>query len=115
MTAAFFGRTLAPVHQVVRMAKIVVDPARLDEYKAALMQDIDTSVRVEPGVLQMFAVYEKGAPHHVTLLEVYADDAAYQAHLQTPHFLKYKATTREWVQAVELLEMGVIGLEIKKQ
>jgi hypothetical protein len=46
-------------HRMVRMAKIVVDSNQLDAYKAALKEGIETAVRVEPGVLTLFAVYEK--------------------------------------------------------
>jgi 4-carboxymuconolactone decarboxylase len=98
---------------MVRMAKIVIDPNQLEAYKAALKKGIETAVRVEPGVLTLFAVYEKDHPTHVTVLEVYADEAAYQAHLQTPHFKKYKDTTKDMVKSLELIDVAPIGLETK--
>lgn len=89
---------------LVRLAKIVVDSARLEEYKAILKEEAEASVRLEPGVLTLYAVSEKNNPTHFTILEIYADSAAYLAHLQTPHFLKYKSGTKEMVKSLDLIE-----------
>ena len=84
----------------MRVARIVVDAAQLPQYKAALKEGMETAVRVEPGVLTLNAVYEKENPIHVLVLKVYASQAAYQAHLQTPHFKKYKATFTDMVKSL---------------
>jgi quinol monooxygenase YgiN len=101
--------------QMVRLAKLVIDSTQLDNYKAFLKEEIETSVRVEPGVLTLYAVSEKNKPTHITILEIYADLAAYQAHVQTPHFLKYKNGTKAMVQSLELVETTplVPGMKIK--
>jgi len=98
---------------MVRMARIVIDSARLESYKAALKEEIETAVKVEPGVLTLYAVYEKGHPTHVTVMEVYADEAAYKTHLLTPHFKKYKNTTAGMVKSLELVDVEAIGMETK--
>ncbi|WP_018621140.1 putative quinol monooxygenase [Spirosoma luteum] len=101
--------------QIVRLAKLVIDPAQLEPYKAALKEGAETAVRVEPGVLTLYAVSEKNNPTHFTILEIYADSAAYRAHLQTPHFLKYKNGTKDMVKSLELVETDplVPGMKIK--
>jgi quinol monooxygenase YgiN len=98
---------------MVRIARITVDSAHLEEYRAALKVGIETAVRVEPGVLTLYAVYDKEHPTHVTVMEVYADEAAYHAHLQTAHFKKYKETTKDMVRSLELVDAVPIGLETK--
>lgn len=98
---------------IVRIAKIVVDSAQLDAYRSALKEGITTAVRVEPGVLTMFAVYDRDQPTHVTVLEVYRDEEAYKSHLQTAHFTKYKLTTQRMVKSLELVDVVPIGLESK--
>ena len=98
---------------MVRMAKIVVDSAQLEDYKAALKENMEASIRVEPGVLKLFAVYDKEHPTHVTVLEVYADQAAYEAHLKTPHFSKYKSTVKGMVKSLELADVIPIGMAEK--
>lgn len=101
--------------QMVRLAKLVIDSAQLESYKTALKEEIETSVRVEPGVFTLYAVAEKDHPTHITILEIYADTVAYKAHLQTPHFIKYKNGTRDMVKSIELVKTVPIvpGMKIK--
>jgi len=102
-------------NQMVRLAKLVIDSAQLESYKAMLKEEIETSVRVEPGVLTLYAVSEKDRPTYITILEIYADTTAYKSHLQTPHFIKYKNGTKDMVRALELVETVplVPGMKIK--
>ena len=100
---------------VVRIAKLRIDSAQLENYKAALRQHAETAVRVEPGVLTLYAVYEKDHPTHVTVFEIYASPEAYQAHIKTAHFLLYKKTTKDMVKSLELIETVPIALETKSK
>src|SRR5260370_17421971 len=88
--------------QMVRLAKLVIDPARLESYKALLKEEIEASVRLEPGVLTLYAVSEKENPSHITILEIYPNADAYKAHLQTPHFIKYKTGTKAMLNSLDL-------------
>ena len=99
--------------QKVRLAKLVINPDKLEAYKVALTEEIETSVRVESGVLTLYAVFEREHPNHITILEIYADEAAYQSHLQTAHFLKYKKETMDMVQSLELVESVPLIPEMK--
>lgn len=99
----------------VRLSRITVDPARLPEYNAYLKEEIEASMRLEPGVLSLYAVAEKDNPAKVTILEIYADEAAYQSHIKTPHFQKYKQGTLDMVKDLELIDTTPLipGLKIK--
>ncbi|RAI92025.1 putative quinol monooxygenase [Algoriphagus yeomjeoni] len=99
--------------QVVRMAKLKIHPEMLDNYKAFLKEEIETSVRIEPGVLALNAVSDKNDPTSITILEIYANQAAYLAHLETAHFLKYKNGTSQMVKSLELVEVEEIALRSK--
>lgn len=99
--------------QIVRVAKLQIDPAQLDKYKAALKENVETSVRVEPGVITLYAVADKDNPTHITVFEIYADADAYKGHLERPHFKKYKNTTKNMVKSLELVEVDPIALESK--
>jgi quinol monooxygenase YgiN len=101
--------------QMVRLAKLVIDSAQAEHYKALLKEEIEASVRLESGVLTLYAVAEKNNPTHITILEIYADTDAYKAHLQTPHFIKYKNGTKEMVKSLELVETVPLipGMKIK--
>ncbi len=90
--------------QMVRLAKLVIDSTQLDSYKIFLKEEIETSIQIEKGVLTLYAVSEKNKPTHITILEIYADTEAYKAHIQTPHFIKYKNGTKDMVKSLELIE-----------
>jgi quinol monooxygenase YgiN len=74
----------------VRIAELEIDPARLEAYKTAVKEEMKTSVRVEPGVLAIYAVAEKDNPTKLRFFEMYADEAAYKAHVESAHFKKYR-------------------------
>lgn len=105
----------APKKNLVRLSKITVDPAQLERYNAFLEEEIEASMRLEPGVLTLYAVSEKEHPNKVTILEIYADQDAYKSHIQTPHFQKYKQGTLQMVQELELVDSTPLipGLKIK--
>ena len=90
--------------QMVRLANLVIDEAHLESYNKFLKEEIETSIRVEPGVLTLYAVAEQDNPTHITILEIYASKEAYQSHIQTPHFLKYKNGTQHMVKSLNLTE-----------
>lgn len=101
--------------QMVRLAKLVIDSTQLESYKAALKEEIETSIKLEPGVLTLYAVSEKENPTHITILEIYADTESYKAHVQAPHFIKYKTATKDMVKSLELIETVPLlpGMKIK--
>ena len=106
-------KTMAQQNQMVRLAKIEVDPLRLKEYNTALKEQMTTAIKKEPGVLTYYAVADKKIPSHITILEIYADTNAYKLHIETPHFKKYKTTVANMVKALELIDVNIIGVARK--
>ncbi|BCH27446.1 putative quinol monooxygenase [Mesorhizobium sp. L-8-3] len=98
---------------IVRIAELEIDPDRIDAYTALLAEEIEASVRLEPGVLFLFAVSVKENRNAVRVIEGYADQAAYEAHLATAHFLKYKTQTADMVTSLRLIETDPIAIEAK--
>jgi 4-carboxymuconolactone decarboxylase len=90
--------------QLVRLAVIEVDTTQLDRYREYLKEEIEASIRLEPGVMTLYGVAETKNSERVTLFETYADSSAYRSHLATPHFLKYKQGTAKMVNHLELIE-----------
>ena len=110
LTLSFGNNTMAQEKiQMVRLAKIKVDPSKLDKYNSALKEQMTTAVRVEPGVLTYYAVADKSDPSHITILEIYADTAAYQSHITTTHFKKYKEIVKDMVISLELVDVSLIA------
>jgi metallo-beta-lactamase class B len=99
--------------QVVRIARIKVDSASLEKYVEALKEQMSTAIRLEPGVLSYHAVAQKDDPANITILEVYADQAAYQLHINTPHFKRYKETVKDMVKSLVLEDLTSIGIYSK--
>lgn len=97
---------------IVRLARLKIDPAQLDAYRAAAVECGEASLRTEPGVLAMYAVAEKDNPTEITILEIYADAAAYQAHLQAEHFQKYKIGTKDMVESLDLIDAQPLNTSI---
>ena len=52
----------------------------------------------------------KGSSRQVRIFETYKDQAAYESHLQSPHFKKYKETTHGMVKSLKLIETDPIML-----
>ena len=101
-------------NQMVRLAKIKVDPLQLAKYNMALKKQMTTAIRLEPGVLTYYAVADKSDPSRITILEIYADTAAYKSHIETPHFKTYKGIVKDMVQSLELVEVDLIGSAKKR-
>ncbi|MEH2003113.1 MAG: antibiotic biosynthesis monooxygenase [Nostoc sp.] len=90
---------------IVRISEIEIDSNYLEEYKAILKEESEASVRLEPGVISIFPMYQKENPTEVRILEIYASRKAYESHLKTPHFQRYKTTTLKMVKLLKLVDM----------
>ncbi|MCA0176134.1 MAG: antibiotic biosynthesis monooxygenase [Proteobacteria bacterium] len=95
---------LPPPTAVVRMAELEIDPAQLDAYKAIVAEEIEASIRLEPGVFAIYAVALKERPNHIRFFEIYADEGAYLRHRDTPHFQKYLHATQGMIVTRRLME-----------
>lgn len=88
---------------LVRIAEIEVNEGYLEEYLAAAHNVGTKSVESEEGVTCIFPMQVKDSPNTIRILEIYRNDEAYQAHLQTPHFLEYKQGTLHMVKSLQLV------------
>jgi quinol monooxygenase YgiN len=102
-----------PATAQVRVAELEIAPARLDAYKAEVTQEIDASIRLEPGVLAIYAVALTDKPTHLRFFEIYADEGAYRQHIESPHFKKYVGATQSMITARKLFEMEPLSLGAK--
>lgn len=95
-------------NNMYRMAKIKVDINQLEKYKVALKEQMNTAIKLEPGVLSYTVVADKKDLSLITILEVYANLEAYQSHILTPHFKKYKDAVKDMVLSLELIDTELI-------
>lgn len=96
---------------IIRISEIEVHSQYLEEYKAILQYEAEASVRLEEGVIAIFPMFQRDNPTQIRILEMYADEQAYQSHLKTEHFLKYKTKTLHMVKSLELIDMNTIDPE----
>lgn len=87
---------------IVRLSKIEIYPQYLDAYLRYAVEVGEVSLRTEPGVLTMYAVSEKENPCRVTILETYASREAYEKHIASEHFQRYKQGTLHMVKSLVL-------------
>ena len=93
---------------MIRISEIKIDSNYLAEYKAILQEESRASVKSEPGVICIYPMYEKEDPTEVRILEIYESRKAYEQHLKTPHFQKYKTSTLKMVTSLKLVDMEAI-------
>jgi quinol monooxygenase YgiN len=99
----------------VRIAELEIEPAHLEQFKSAAREHIAAAVREEPGVLALYAVSVRDDPSQVRVFEMYTDEAAYKAHLETPHFKKFRETTKGIVKSRKLIDTVPIILGAKSR
>ncbi|WP_286883309.1 MULTISPECIES: putative quinol monooxygenase [Sphingobacterium] len=114
-TAMLFGMIhIAQAQQqdiMVRISEIEIHPEHLEQYKDILKVEAEASVRLEVGVIAIFPMFQKDSPTQVRILEMYKDKQAYQAHLKTEHFQKYKTGTLHMVKSLKLVDMEALDLK----
>ena len=100
---------------IVRIAEIEVYPEYLKEYLEYANEVDRLSVEREPGVICLFPMQSAEAPTQIRILEIYASQDAYQQHLATDHFQKYKQGTLHMVKSLSLPTMQPLDAAMMKQ
>jgi len=101
-------------NMMIRISEIEIDSSYLQEYKNILQIEAKASVQKESGVVAIFPMYQKENPAQIRILEIYSNKSAYENHIKSPHFLKYKASTLKMVKSLKLIDMNCIDTETMK-
>ena len=96
---------------LVRIAEIEVHPEYLEAYLTAAIEIQQKSLAEEPGVLCLFPNQMKEDSTQIRILEIYASQQAYQHHIQTAHFQKYKQGTLHMVKSLKLQDLTPLATE----
>ena len=105
---------IATANMIVRIAEIEVYPQYLQEYLAFANEVDRLSIEREPGVICLYPMQSAEDSCQIRILEIYASDEAYQQHLKTPHFQKYKQGTLHMVKDLKLPTMKPLDPETMK-
>ena len=99
---------------IVRIAEIEVFPQYLEEYLAFANEVDRLSIEREPGVICLYSMQSAEEATKIRILEIYASEEAYQSHLKTDHFQKYKQGTLHMVKDLKLPTMKPLDPETMK-
>jgi len=105
---------IATANMIVRIAEIEVFPQYLEEYLAFANEVDRLSIEREPGVICLFPMQSAEDSTKIRILEIYASEEAYQQHLKTDHFQKYKQGTLHMVKDLKLPTMKPLDPETMK-
>ena len=106
---------IATTNMIVRIAEIEVYPQYLEEYLTFANEVDRLSIEREPGVICLYPMQSAEDSCQIRILEIYASEEAYQQHLKTEHFQKYKQGTLHMVKDLKLPTMKPLDLETMKQ
>jgi len=108
------GQYLGGGSLLVRIAEIEVYPQYLEEYLTFANEVDRLSIEREPGVICLYPMQSAEDSCLIRILEIYASDEAYQQHLKTDHFQKYKQGTLHMVKDLKLPTMKPLDPETMK-
>jgi quinol monooxygenase YgiN len=74
-----------------------IKPEFVAEFEDAIGENARLSREAEPGCRQFDVCRDPNERSLFFLYELYDDQAAIDAHLQSPHFLSMDSATRDWV------------------
>ena len=92
------------------LLKIQLKPGSYAAFMAAMGVNAAASVRDEPGCLTFDVLRDRSDPDRVWLYEVYVDEAAFEAHMQTAHFLASRPLVNPLILSQEVIEADVLAL-----
>jgi (4S)-4-hydroxy-5-phosphonooxypentane-2,3-dione isomerase len=94
------------MHVVLVDFRIKADKA--DAFAQAILANARQSLADEPACRLFDVCRDPADPCQFFLYELYDDEAAFAAHLQTPHFLQMNASTAAWVEAKSVRQLRLL-------
>lgn len=82
-----------------------IKPAHVQAFQQAIVENARLSVEQEAGCHQFDVCRDPADPSLFFLYELYDDEAAFQAHLRSAHFLSMNALTIPWIDSKDVRTM----------
>ncbi|MDH0335044.1 putative quinol monooxygenase [Metapseudomonas otitidis] len=92
------------------LLKTQLKPGSLEAFMEAMRINVAASVRDEPGCLVFDVLRDRSDPDRVWLYEVYTDEAAFEAHMRTPHFLASRPLVEPLILRQDCIEADALAL-----
>jgi len=87
--------------EFVLAVALKIKPDCVDRFMAECLKNGKAARETEPGCKQFDIVVDPNDPTRAMLYEVYADEAAFETHQQTPHFKHYLANALQYLESRE--------------
>lgn len=84
---------MSDTSQFVVIAEFPIKPGQVPAFLALAHNDANESLANEEGCLSFEVLTPEGSEDQVVLHEVYRDRAAFEHHMQMPHYAPFKAGT----------------------
>jgi (4S)-4-hydroxy-5-phosphonooxypentane-2,3-dione isomerase len=68
-----------------------------EPFRDRLLRHARISLDAEPGCNRFDIYQESKDPTLFLLIEIYADEAAFDAHRNSPHYLQFREDVKDWV------------------
>ena len=82
---------------LLHTAHLKVRDDAIEPFRARLTRHAAISLEREEGCLRFDFFQGREDPSLFLLIEIYADDAALEAHRKSPHYLAFREDVRDWV------------------
>lgn len=85
--------------KLVILVDIVTMPGMEQAFESAILANARAS-RTEPGCRQFDVCSDPAASNRVALYEIYDDEASFEAHMRTPHYLEFAAAAKTLIETI---------------
>lgn len=92
---------LLAIEPKIGLFELETTPERLSEFMAIGTDNLSNSQKLEPGTLAMFFTSAEDKPAQTFVLEIYANEAAYEAHANSAHFKEFVSARGDMVASFE--------------
>jgi quinol monooxygenase YgiN len=86
-----------------------IKPESRDRFLALVRENAALSISAEAGCRRFDVCVPADGSPRVFLYEIYADEAAFKAHLQTTHYRAFAAATSGMVQDRKIVPLTLLG------
>lgn len=78
------------------LVTVHMQPEHRDAFLESMLDDARGSVNDEPGCFRFDVLQDDNDPNTIYLYEIYKDQAAFDAHLKAPHYIRWRDTVKDW-------------------
>lgn len=82
----------------VIVVEFQLKPGCMSQFMPLMLENAAASRGDEPGCRRFDVLTTDADADHILLYEIYDDEAAFEAHLQAPHFIKFRDAVKPLVE-----------------